>query len=246
MPEMRSSSASSMSLAAFSSSCICLACVSRSAIDCSRRATSSPRPLTISSRALTRSSILAISARRSPSSRSCSARCWSSSSRAVTRASFSCASARPSASARMRVAWRSASAMRPAPIRARTANPAPTPTISAARPISASSIVTPSVCSPARGRGRCHQERGALFRPQQIRAAPRGRPSDVPPVMANWSNRMKNSCVCRRNGVKAETCSAGIVIDWRSSWQRLLRRRNRRRRAAGRTTDPVHEPRRRP
>ena len=185
MPEMRSSSASSMSLAAFSSSCICLACVSRSAIDCSRRATSSPRPLTISSRALTRSSILAISARRSPSSRSCSARCWSSSSRAVTRASFSCASARPSASARMRVAWRSASAVRPAPIRARTANPAPTPTISAARPISTSSIVTPSVCSPAGGRGRCHQERGALFRPQQIRAAPRGRPSDVPPVMAN-------------------------------------------------------------
>src|SRR5205085_104514 len=48
---------------------------------------------------------------------------------------------------------------------------------------------------------------------------------------------MKNSCVCRRNGVKAETCSASIVIDWRSSWQRLLRAVEPSPAPAGRTSD---------
>ena len=149
-PATRSSSASCWSRSVFRSSCICLACASRSAIDWSRRLSSSSRSCSCSSFARTRSSILTRSERRSLRICSCSARWCSSSSRAATLASLSWLSARLSASLRIRSAWRSASASRPTARRVRTAYPMAMPTTSASTPISAC-VISSSFVRTARG-----------------------------------------------------------------------------------------------
>ena len=94
-PEMRSSSRSWSSLAAFVSSCNCLRWPSRSRRPCSRRSSSVSLRSISSSFVITRSSILAISERFSLSSCSTSARSLSACSRAST-----CASRRIDSAAR--------------------------------------------------------------------------------------------------------------------------------------------------
>ena len=133
-PEMRSSSRSCSSFATFDSSWSCFRCVSRSRRPCSRRSSSVSLWSMPPSFAATRSSILMISARRSLSSCSRSARSFRACSRASTSASRRIAVAARSASASRRLRSSSASdarreTSRRAPTKAPKSTPRAIPTI---------------------------------------------------------------------------------------------------------------------
>ena len=165
-----------------------------------------------SSRAITRSSALASSARRSPSSRSCSARCGSSSSRAVhpgllelglgTPLGFAEDAGRPDARPR-RCGLR--------PRCARTAKPSNRADDQCGE-ADQRLLHCHSFCLFARRpAGRGSMSPGAIA-PSCASADPAGTTRPAPRaasrVMARPCERHENSCICRRNDVRTEICSA--------------------------------------